>query len=187
MKWAPSDEIMSPVIAEWPTFYVALLHSRSTSSWLHVLHLLFSFVFCSHCLISGMPRVLHLTPTEQAAGKQSDGTWNMVYSALNVVAAVQQGSVVTSAACLYIAQNVTMSYHTSNLNEHQVAMTHILISIWLLPKLCWDLVDFQCELVVNKMCWGILIMSTFLLYRLKNPPDYVLVLYVGNFNFNIPQ
>ena len=44
------------------------------------------------------------------------------------VAAVQQGSAVTSAACLYIAQNVAMSYHTSDLNEHQVAVTHIFIS-----------------------------------------------------------
>jgi len=83
MRWAPSDKIMSPVITEWPTFYVALLHFRNTSSWLHVLHLPFSLVFCSHCLISGMPQVLHPMPTEQAAGKQSDGTWNMVYSKLH--------------------------------------------------------------------------------------------------------
>ena len=41
-----------------------------------------------------------------------------------VVPAVQQGSTVTSVACLCIAQNVAMSYHTSNLNEHQVAITH---------------------------------------------------------------
>jgi len=53
------------------------------------------------------------------------------------VAAVQQASAVTSAACLYVAQIVTMSYHTSNLNEHQVAITCILVSFWLLPKLCW--------------------------------------------------
>ena len=46
----------------------------------------------------------------------------------SAIAAVQQGSAVTSAACLYIAQNVAMSYHISNLNEHQVAITLILIS-----------------------------------------------------------
>ena len=63
---------MSPDIAEYPTFYVALQHFLSTSSWLHVLHLPFSLVFCSHCLISGMPQVLHPVQTEQAAGKQSD-------------------------------------------------------------------------------------------------------------------
>jgi hypothetical protein len=88
---------------------------------------------------------------------------------------------------LYVAQIVTMSYHTSNLNEHQVAITRILASFWLLTKLCWDLVGFQYKLVVNKKCWGILIKPTFLLYGLKNPPNYVLVLYEGNFNFNIPQ
>lgn len=43
------------------------------------------------------------------------------------VAAVQQGNTVTSVACLCIAQNVAMSYHTSKFNEHQVAITHTLI------------------------------------------------------------
>jgi len=53
-------------------------------------------------------------------------TWYTVN--LIAVAAVQQDSAVTSAACLYIAQNVAMSYHTSNLNEHQVPITHTFIS-----------------------------------------------------------
>jgi hypothetical protein len=36
----------------------------------------------------------------------------------NAAAAVQPGSAVTSATCLYIAPNVVVSYHTSNLYEH---------------------------------------------------------------------
>jgi len=60
-------------------------------------------------------------------------TW---YTVNFIAVAAVQGSAVTSAACLYIAQNVVMSYHTSNLYEHQVAITHILISFLLLPKLC---------------------------------------------------
>jgi hypothetical protein len=100
---------------------------------------------------------------------------------------VQQAGAVTFAVCLYIAQKIAILYHTSNLNEYQVAIAHILISFWLLPNLFWDLVDLQCKLVVNKKHWGILIKPTFLLYRLKNPANYVLVLYVDNFNFNIPQ
>jgi hypothetical protein len=126
-------------------------------------------------LTSGKPQVLHPAPAEQAAGKQSDSTWNMVYNELSwcCICSTREFCYI---CCLFV--HVTVFFSIA-----QNVACHITLQPWMntkwtlhmfsfqpdwCPKVCWDLVEFQCRLLVSKKCWGIFINPTFLLYRLQN-------------------